>query len=79
MKIIETTDNQYIGMNVDLDAPIMTIGAEFIPDKVQQLPNGALRLSNSNYSMDLVEDQNGKNFFAQFANSRDKLNHRRAG
>jgi len=71
MKIIDSTDGQFLGMNVDLDGAIVFSGTEFVPDKTMSLPNGVLRLSNSNYSIDLVEDQNGKNFFAQFSRSRD--------
>jgi hypothetical protein len=77
MKIIDSTDGQFLGMNVDLDGAIVFSGTEFVPDKTMSLPNGALRLSNSNYSIDLVEDQNGKNFFAQFTRRRNKPNNRR--
>jgi hypothetical protein len=79
MKIIDSTDGQFLGMNIDLEAPIILSGTEFIPDKTQRLSSGALRLSNSNYSINLVEDQHGKNFFAQFSRSGNESNHRRAG
>lgn len=74
MKIIDSTDGKFIGMNVDMNLPIMFLGAEFVPDKIENIPNGAIRLSNSNYIIDLVEDQNGKNFFAQFTRGRNQLN-----
>jgi len=66
MKIIDSTDGQYIGFNVDVDSPIFLGDTPFLPDKSVDLENGVTRLSNSNYSIDLVEDKNGKNYFAQF-------------
>ena len=70
MKIIDTTDGKFIGLNVDLDDAIELGDFVFVPDKKAQLANGVTRLSNSNYVMDLVEDKDGKNYFAQFARRR---------
>jgi len=69
MKIINTTDGKFIGVNVDLDEPIVLSGSVFNADKTEPLINGVTRVSNSNYSIDLVPD-NGKNYFAQFARNR---------
>ena len=69
MKIIDSTDEQFIGLNVDIDSPIFLNGTPFLPDKSVDFENGVTRLSNSNYSIDLVEVKNGKNHFAQFNSS----------
>jgi len=75
MKIIDTTDGKFIGVNVEI-ADVIELGEfVFVPDQVKVLPNGVTRLSNSSYVIDLVEDKDGKNYFAQWALSRAKPAH----
>lgn len=54
-QIISTTDGKFIGLLFDPAEPLMLNGAEFVPDKVQDLPDGARRMSNSNYVIDTKE------------------------
>jgi hypothetical protein len=55
MKIIETTDGQFVGINLDFDEPIILNGSEFFADEIQFFSNGITRMSNSNYVIDLVK------------------------
>ena len=49
-RIIETTDGKYIGVVFDEDKPICFGDVvQFNYDKVQDLGNGFVRYSNSNY------------------------------
>jgi hypothetical protein len=51
-RIVETTDNKYIGLVFEDDEPLTLIspdGITFIPDKIQDLGDGLVRYSNSNY------------------------------
>ena len=46
-KIIETTDNKYLGLTIE--DKIILDGVEFIPTLIQDLGNGLIRYSTSNY------------------------------
>lgn len=70
-KIIDTTDGKFIGINIEITDSIELGDFVFVHDKVSELPNGVTRLSNSNYVIDVVEDRDGKNYFAQFSRRRD--------
>lgn len=49
-RVIETTDGKYLGLEFDDTKPIITPdGITFEPTKVQDLGNGLIRYSNSNY------------------------------
>lgn len=54
-QIISTTDGRYIGVVLDVDAPINLDGFVFVPDKTTALPDGTYRLSNSNYVIDVKD------------------------
>lgn len=54
-QIISTTDGCYIGVVLDVDAPINLDGFVFAPDKITALPDGTYRLSNSNYVIDVKD------------------------
>ena len=56
MKIIDTTDNKYVGHEIDINArPILLGDTEFYPDKVVQIGEGIWRLYNTNYVIDVQE------------------------
>jgi hypothetical protein len=48
-RIIETTDNKFIGKLFDDEIFILADGTCFKYTKVQNLDNGLIRYSNSNY------------------------------
>ena len=49
-RVIETTDGKYIGLVFDDQEPLITPdGITFHPTKIQDLGNGIVRFSNSNY------------------------------
>ena len=52
MQIVTTTDGRFIGRQFDPAEPLVLDGFQFVPDKVQPLPGGMVRLSNSNYVID---------------------------
>ena len=54
-KIISTTDGKFVGMEFDPSQPIILDGSEFMPDKVQNFPDGTSRYSNSSYVIDVQE------------------------
>ena len=55
MQIVNTTDGRFIGREFDPGAPMVFDGFSFTPDKVQPLPGGMVRQSNSNYVIDAKE------------------------
>jgi hypothetical protein len=48
-RIIETTDDRFIGQVFDETKPVKLGGVLFIIDKVQKFGNGFIQYSNSNY------------------------------
>jgi len=56
LKIINTTDDQNIGLIIDTAAPIVLAnGSTFIPDRTIQTAPDVWRLFNSNYVIDAKE------------------------
>lgn len=54
LKIIESTDNNHIGIKVDSDMDVIDLGdALFSPTKKNDLGNGKYTYSNSNYILTL--------------------------
>jgi hypothetical protein len=54
--IVASTDNKFLGVDVAIGGPITLGDFEFIPDNPPiSLGDGAWRLSNSNYSIDIQE------------------------
>jgi hypothetical protein len=50
IKIIESTDNKHIGINLnESDTTFILNNWEFTPSKKQELDNGYVRYSNSQY------------------------------
>lgn len=55
-QIVDTTDEKFIGKIIDFSImPVNLDGYLFVPDKVQKLPNGTSRYSNSNYVIDVKD------------------------
>lgn len=55
MRITYTTDGKFLGREVELADEIdLGGGFKFIPTKTEQIPGG-VRLSNSNYVIDVKE------------------------
>ena len=56
VRIVTTTDDKFIGQAIDLDR-IMLDGELFVPDKITRLEDGTIRLCNSNYIIEAVEEE----------------------
>ena len=54
-QIVSTTDGKFIGVLFDPDEPMVFGGFLFTADKVEELADGVIRLSNSNYVIDAKE------------------------
>jgi hypothetical protein len=54
-QIIESTDDQFLGMIFDPEQPIILGGVLFAPDKTQKLSDTITRYSNSNYLIEAKE------------------------
>ena len=54
-QIINTTDGRFIGAIFNPDEPMVFGGFLFTADKVEELADGVIRLSNSNYVIDAKE------------------------
>ena len=56
LKIIETTDNKYLGWHFNSELPFVTpTGISLKFDLVQDFGEGHFRCSNSNYVIDAIE------------------------
>jgi hypothetical protein len=56
-RIIETTDNKFIGDTFDCEANCLIDGSPFKPTQTQDLGGGLVRYSNSNYVVLTKEDK----------------------
>ena len=56
IKVISSTDNKYVGLQFDTEAPFISPdGILFKIDKIQYFGDGHYRYSNSSYIIDAVE------------------------
>ena len=55
-RIIETTDNKFLGDPFDFKINKLTDGSDFRPTNIQDLGEGIIRYSNSNYVVLTKED-----------------------
>lgn len=59
IRITETTDGLYIGREIDpsqLPVVVLSRDVTVVFDRVDKLPDGTLRLTNSNYTIDAKEE-----------------------
>lgn len=49
LKVLSSTDGQFLGMKFDDEQPIVFKGFEFKPTKIEAAADGITRFSNSNY------------------------------
>jgi hypothetical protein len=54
-QIIESTDNQFIGLVFDPTQPIVLDEVLFVPDEIQALSETVTRYSNSSYVIEAKE------------------------